>query len=68
MPRKVNKGRPKSNVIGKLSYFGRYYQFYRDKEKSIFREALKWLIFFPKQKGDFSRLRADVSSYWHLEQ
>lgn len=42
-----------SNVIGKLGSFGRYYQVYTDKEKNIFREVLKWLIFFPKYEEDF---------------
>lgn len=42
-----------SNVIGKLSYFGRSYQVYTDKERSIFREVAKWLMFSPKYEKDF---------------
>lgn len=42
-----------SSVIGKLSYFGRYYQIYTDKEKNIFTEVLKWLIFSLKYEEDF---------------
>lgn len=42
-----------SSVIGKLSYFGRNYQVYTDKEKSISREALKWLTFSPKDEENF---------------
>lgn len=41
------------SVIGKLSYFERYYQVYTDKEKSIFREAYKWPTFSPKDEEDF---------------
>lgn len=42
-----------SNVIGKLSYFGRYYQVHTNKEKITFKEALTWLKLSPKHEEDF---------------
>lgn len=49
------------NVVGRLSYFGRCYQVSTDKEESILREALKWLIFSPNYEGDFQGIELMLS-------